>query len=140
MTELPKIDLVCIYQVIAGHELKRLDWTPDKNKSVFGKCAGPHGHDYKIELFLTGTIDAETGLVINGYDVDAIVQPFLDQNVDHKFLNTDIAFFKMHQPTAEWIAVWIFTELAPRFPKHVTLKKVRVFETQNLAAEYPVVG
>ena len=137
MSETPKIDLICCYQIIAGHELKRLDWSKEKNQDVFGKCANPHGHDYKIELHLTGHLHPETGLLINGYDVDAIVAPFFEKNFDHKFLNSDVEFFKTHQPTAEWIAVWLFDSFQNVFPKHVQLKKVRVFETANLAVDYP---
>lgn len=133
----PQVDLICVYNVIAGHELKRMDWSPEQNRATFGKCANPHGHDYKIELHLTGNLHPESGMLINGYDVDAIVAPFIEKNLDHKFLNTDVEFFKIHQPTAEWIAVWIYDEFKVLFPKHVTLKKVRVFETATLAVDYP---
>ena len=137
MSTTPKVNLISIYQVIAGHELKRPDWTIEKNREVFGKCANPHGHDYKIELHLTGHVHPETGLLINGYDVDAIVAPFFTAHFDHKFLNTDVDFFKTHQPTAEWIAVWIFDSFKTIFPDHVQLQKVRVYETANLAVDYP---
>lgn len=140
MTLTPKIDLICCYQIIAGHELKRLDWSPEKNREVFGKCANPHGHDYKIELHLTGQLNPETGMLINGYDVDELVKPFFDQNLDHKFLNTDVSFFKEHQPTAEWIAVWLYDSFKSVFPKHIQLKRVRLYETANLAVDYPSLG
>lgn len=133
----PKVNLLCRYPVIAGHELKRSDWSDEQNKAAFGKCVNPHGHNYQIELWLTGSVNVETGLLINGYDVDGIVQPFLETYMDHKFLNKDVAFFREHQPTVEWIAVWLYEELKAQFPKHVTLNKVRVFETENLAVEYP---
>lgn len=134
---MPKVHLVSSYDICAGHRLYRKDWTPEKNRGVFGHCANNHGHQYRIELFLTGEISSETGMLINGYDVDSTVKPFLTQNLDHRFLNDDVAFFQDHQPTAEWIAIWLFTELKKLFPEHVELVRVRVHETPNLAVEYP---
>lgn len=134
----PQIQLVCSYSICAGHRLSRSDWSPEKNRAVFGHCANNHGHQYRLDLVLNGEINAETGLLINGYDVDKIVKPFLAESFDHRFLNDDVEFFKKHQPTAEWIAVWLYEELKVFFPKHITLKKVRVFETPELAAEYPL--
>lgn len=134
----PQIQLICSYSVCAGHRLSRSDWSPEKNREVFGHCANNHGHQYRLDLVLNGEINSDSGLLINGYDVDKIVKPFLTESFDHRFLNDDVAFFKKHQPTAEWIAIWIYEELQAHFPKHVELKKVRVFETPELAAEYPV--
>lgn len=134
---IPKIHLISSFDICAGHRLYRTDWSADKNREIFGHCANNHGHQYRIDLFLGGEISAETGMLINGYDVGKIVKPFLTENFDHKFLNDDVAFFTDHQPTAEWIAVWLFTELTKLFPPHVQLSKVRLFETPNLAVEYP---
>ena len=58
------------------------------------------------------------------------------KNFDHKFLNQDVAFFKDHQPTAEWISVWIFDELKNKFPEFVKLKQVSVYETPELKVSY----
>lgn len=138
MTALPQINLVCSYKICSGHRLFRADWSDEQNKQVFGRCFHEHGHEYKIDLILTGQISAETGMLINGYDVDDIVKPVIYGQLDHKFLNKDIEFFKQHQPSAEWIAVWIFDQLKNQFPPHATLKRVRVFETAELFCEYPV--
>ena len=134
---MPKIKLISSYPVCAGHRLNRLDWTPEKNREVYGHCANNHGHQYRLEIILEGEMSPETGMLINGYDVDAVVKSFLTASFDHKFLNDDVTFFKTHQPTAEWIAVWVFDELKLKFPSHVILKTVRIFETPELAAEYP---
>ena len=133
-----KINLVSSYHICAGHRLSRDDWSSEKNAEVYGHCANNHGHQYRLDLVLEGEISSETGMLINGYDVDAIVQPFLKESFDHKFLNDDVDFFKDHQPTAEWISVWAYHQLKDKFPEHVTLKKVRIGETPELAVEYPV--
>lgn len=137
MSQTPKVKLVCCYEICAGHRLYNDNWSKEKNEAVYGHCANNHGHQYRIELCLTGHLDSETELLINGYDVDEIVKPFFKENLDHKFLNDDVDFFKEHQPTAEWIACWIYDSLKNYFPSHVELNQVRVFETPELYVEYP---
>lgn len=134
---MPTVDLVARYQVCAAHRLARPDWNARKNQEVFGKCARVHGHEYHLELVITGQLNPETGMLINAFDVDRIVRGFLEKNLDHKFLNEDVDFFRDTLPTAEWIAVWVYRELKDSFESPVCLKKVRVLETPELAAEYP---
>lgn len=132
------INLICSYPICAAHQLMRPDWSAEKNQQVYGKCAQIHGHQYTLELNLSGIINADTGMLINAFDVDEIVKPFITGYFDHKFLNQDVPFFHDRQPTAEWIAVWVFHELKDKFKMPVTLKKVKVYETPELAVEYPV--
>lgn len=132
------INLICKYQICAGHRLYNPDWSPEKNNQVYGKCVQNHGHQYQLELILTGEISSETGMLINAFDVEKIIRPFIDQNFDHKFLNDDVPFFKKNPPTAEWIAIWIFEELKNKFSLPVQLKQVKVHETHEVATEYPV--
>ncbi len=131
-----KINLICSYNICAAHRLYREDWSEEKNQEVFGKCSSVHGHQYTLDIVLSGEISPDTGMLINGYDVDKIVKSFLEERIDHKFLNEDIDFFKDHQPTAEWIAIWLFQELKSRFPSPVKLEKVKVYETPELAVVY----
>jgi 6-pyruvoyltetrahydropterin/6-carboxytetrahydropterin synthase len=131
------VNLVCAYSICSGHRLYRDDWSAEKNQTAFGKCTNDHGHQYTIELHLTGPLDEDTGMLINGFAVDEIVKPLIFGQLDHKFLNRDVAFFKAVQPTAEWLAYYIFRELQAAFPTPVQLKSVRVRETAELYAEYP---
>lgn len=131
-----KIRLSCSYDVCAAHVLRRDDWDTAKNETFFGQCARVHGHQYKLEIFLTGLIEPDTGMLINGYSVDALVKEKILSKIDHHFLNEDVDFFKTHLPTAEWIAVWVFGELSEAFPQSVKLAAVRVYETPALYAEF----
>ena len=132
----PTISLTASYDICAAHQLNRTDWDAQKNRAAFGHCADLHGHQYKLEVTLEGEIPAETGMIINGYEVDRIVREKIMSRIDHKFLNKDIPFFSEKLPTAEWIAVWAFGELKNAFPSACRLAKVRIYETPNLYAEY----
>lgn len=131
------VNLVCAYSICSGHRLYRDDWSADKNQAVFGKCTNDHGHQYTIELQLSGPLNEDSGMLINGFAVDEIVKPLIFGQLDHKFLNRDVPFFKTVQPTAEWLAYYVFRELSEAFPAPVVLKRVRVRETAELYAEYP---
>lgn len=132
------VKLICSYNTCTAHQLHRQDWTAEQNQKVFGHCANVHGHQYRIELHLQGEISQDTGMVINAYDVDAIVQPFLAEKFDHKFLNADVTYFQDIIPSAENIAVWMFSELKTRLPQSVNLIKLRICETPEVIVEYPV--
>ena len=51
----------------AAHRLYRPDWDDQKNNDVFGKCNNPnfHGHNYALEVGITGEVDPETGYLID---------------------------------------------------------------------------
>lgn len=129
------IILSASYDLYAAHKLYRDDWSLDKNRDVFGHCSDLHGHQYKIEVNLSGSINENTGMLINGYDVDRIIKETVLKEADHKYLN-DLQFFQEHQPTVEWIAYWAYTKLKKAFPENCHLTSVRVYETPTLFAQY----
>ena len=51
----------------SAHRLYNPEWSDEKNNEVFGKCNNPnyHGHNYKIEVWIEGSVDQETGYLID---------------------------------------------------------------------------
>lgn len=131
-----QVTLTRTYTLCAAHELYRPQISDQQNKELYGDCSHIHGHQYTVEIVLAGEISPQTGMLINAHDVDRIAGAFLKENLDHKFLNKDVPFFKDRPPTAEWIAVWVFDQLKTRFPAQVKLTKVVVHETPTMAVEY----
>ncbi|MFT4801046.1 MAG: 6-pyruvoyltetrahydropterin/6-carboxytetrahydropterin synthase [Flavobacteriaceae bacterium] len=111
----------------AAHRLYRPDWDDDKNNAVFGKCNNPnfHGHNYELEVGVTGDIDQETGFLIDIVELKNIIKEEVEDYLDHKNLNLDIPEFKELNPTMENIAVLIWDKLNAsslgRFKLSVTL-------------------
>src|SRR5437867_3551392 len=58
----------------AAHILCRDDWSDEKNREVFGACTTDHGHNYVIEVTVGGTLDPDTGMVVNLKHVDAVLR------------------------------------------------------------------
>lgn len=133
---LPFVELTSTYDIYAAHQLSRPEWTDSKNREVFGQCADLHGHQYKLVVVLEGRIQQDSGMIVNGYEMDRIVKEKVLTIIDHKFINDADVFFKDHLTTVEWIACWIFGKLKNEFPPHCRLKTIQVYETPSLFAVY----
>jgi 6-pyruvoyltetrahydropterin/6-carboxytetrahydropterin synthase len=118
----------------AGHVLCRPEWSDERNREVFGACAGDHGHNYIVEVTVGGPVDPDTGMVVNLRHVDAVLRRELIDAVDHRHLNRDVEFLRGVVPTAENIALAAFHRLEPHF-KPARLLKLRLVESENNAAE-----
>lgn len=121
----------------AAHRLFKKEWSDIKNEEVFGLCSNPnyHGHNYCIEVGITGPINPETGFVIDLKMVKEIISNEIIERFDHRNLNLDCPEFKELIPTVENIAQVCFALLRPHFPKENELS-IRLFETENNWAEY----
>jgi 6-pyruvoyltetrahydropterin/6-carboxytetrahydropterin synthase len=118
----------------AAHILCRPDWTEERNREVFGVCVNDHGHNYVIEVTVSGPVDPETGMVVNLKQVDSILRREFVDAVDHRHLNRDVDFLATIIPTAENIAQAAFQRLAPHF-QPARLIRLRLVESENNAAE-----
>ena len=118
----------------AAHILCRPDWTEERNREVFGACVNDHGHNYVIEVTVSGPVDPETGMVVNLKQVDSILRREFIDAVDHRHLNRDVDFLATIIPTAENIAQAAFQRLAPHF-QPARLIRLRLVESENNAAE-----
>ncbi len=102
----------------AGRSLWRPDWTPEKNRAVYGE-EGPHGygHNYTLEVAVEGSVDPATGMVVNLTDLDRVLKEEVDRPLDHRSLNRDVAEFAAAPPTAENLAVWIWRRVSERIAR-----------------------
>lgn len=122
----------------AAHRLFNPAWDDVRNTEVFGKCALPnyHGHNYDLEVKVTGEPDEATGYVIDLKLLSDLIKSEVHQRFDHKNLNLDTVEFRHLNPTAENIAIVIFDLLRPHIDQRFDLK-VRLYETERNFVEYP---
>jgi 6-pyruvoyltetrahydropterin/6-carboxytetrahydropterin synthase len=121
----------------AAHRLYRKDWSFEKNQSVFGKCNNPnfHGHNYDLTVSVTGSIDPETGYVMDVKILSDLIKEHVENAFDHKNLNEDCEEFKDLNPTAEYIAVVIWQKLRPYISNDKDLAVV-LYETPRNFVTY----
>jgi 6-pyruvoyltetrahydropterin/6-carboxytetrahydropterin synthase len=122
----------------AAHRLFNPEWDDATNEKVFGKCALPHyhGHNYELEVKVTGKPDKKTGYVIDLKILGDLVKREIHSRFDHKNLNLDTKEFKHLNPTAENIVVVIYKLLRPHIDRKMDLQ-IRLYETPRNFVEYP---
>ena len=122
----------------AAHKMNNPNWSVEKNKEVFGKCANEnwHGHNYELHVTVKGTSQADTGFVFNAKRLSVIINEYACDKIDHKNLNLDVAAFKDLNPTAENIAIVIFNILRPLIEENYELK-IKLYETPRNFVEFP---
>jgi 6-pyruvoyltetrahydropterin/6-carboxytetrahydropterin synthase len=121
----------------AGHRYVRSEWSEAENEARFGKCYRPpaHGHNYRVEVTVSGEPNPETGMVVDLAELDALLRETVVEPMDHAFLNELPEFRGGLIPTTESLAHVIWNRLEPRLPRHVALARVRVREDRDLWAE-----
>src|SRR6266403_2150801 len=91
-----KIHLTRRYRFAASHRLHSAQLGEEENKRVYGKCNNPygHGHNYVVEVAVSGAVDPATGMIANLADLDAFVEREVIEPFDHTFLNEEISEFR----------------------------------------------
>jgi 6-pyruvoyltetrahydropterin/6-carboxytetrahydropterin synthase len=124
------------YMLSASHRLHSDALTADQNRVAYGKCNNPHGHghNYVVEVLVGGSVDPETGMVLNMVDLDQTVVERVINRFDHTNLNLDPLFVN-RVPTTENLCKAVF-ELLNGTVEPASLVQVRVEETENNFFEY----
>jgi 6-pyruvoyltetrahydropterin/6-carboxytetrahydropterin synthase len=119
------------YLVSASHRLHTDALSVEENQAVYGKCNNPHGHghNYMVEVLVGGTVDPETGMVVNLASLDELMRARILDRFDHANLNLD-PLFAHCVPTTENLCRAVFALLKDALPAG-ELEQVRVEETEN---------
>lgn len=122
----------------AAHKLYNPEWTKEKNEAVFRGCANEnwHGHNYELWVTVKGIPSPETGFSMDARVLSRLTKEFILEKVDHKNLNTDVAFMKGKMTTAENLAISIWKELTKHLPEGVSLHCIKLYETPRIFVEY----
>jgi len=123
------------YHFCASHKYGNPDWSEEKNRDVFGKDYNNHGHNYILEVSVTGPIDSGSGWLVDLRKLGDIVKKFVVSILDHSQIEEDIDWFKGKQPSSENILVWAWNEIAPRLEQG-KLHRLRLVETHSIHTDY----
>jgi len=122
----------------ASHRIHNPKWDDQKNFEVFGKCSNPyfHGHNYNLEVKVTGEVDQETGYVIDLKKLNEIINLYVIERFDHKNLNIEVEPFQTMIPSSENICIQIWNILRGYLDEKYDLS-VRLYESERNFVEYP---
>ncbi len=125
----------------AAHKLHNDHWSDEKNKAVFGKCNNHnyHGHNYELEVTLSGEIDPETGYLFDLADLKKIITEEIENRYDHMNLNLDLPEFKDKNPTTENIIIEIYNILRAKIDEKYDIN-LRLWETPRNSVMYPPIS
>jgi len=119
----------------ASHRYHNEAWDAARNRAVFGACnnAPGHGHNYLLDVTVSGEVDRHTGMVVNLFDLKRVLQEVLE-DFDHNHLNLDTPYFKDAIPTTENIARVLWQRLETQ--KDIgRLHAIRLYEDEDLFAD-----
>ena len=136
MSDGVKLTMTRRYRFCASHRLHRPEFSDEKNLRLYGKCSNPygHGHNYVLEVCVSGPVDQTTGMIANLGDLDPFVEREVIEPFDHKYLNAEVPEFQEHVPTTENLVREAYRRLS-KFPG-ARVNQVRIEETSNNSFEF----
>src|SRR5260370_2893048 len=114
----------------AAHQLRDATLNEDENRRLYGKCVNLHGHNYVLEVVVSGAIDQATGYVMDLKRLSDLMTAEIIRHGEHPKLNTDVDWLSGRIPTAETLALAFWARLQPHLPAG-SLPTERVHETDK---------
>lgn len=115
-------------------------WSIEENERIFGRCANRngHGHNYTLEVTVAGEPDPITGFVVDLKWLKDVIEREVLSAFDHRHLNLEVPEFKNTIPTTENIAIAAWKRLEPALvnAQRARVKRIRVYETPEIFAEF----
>jgi len=125
------------YKFCAAHKYWNEKWGEGKNYEIFGDDIYNHGHNYILRVTVKGTIDSDTGFVVNLKKLNKFVSENVIKSLDHKQIDLDIDWFKDKSPSTENLVEFIWEKLTPFFEDlDSMLYKIYLRETPTIYTEY----
>src|ERR1051325_550322 len=129
---MPEVTVTRRLMFNAAHRVHNPALSDAENTALFGKCNNPnwHGHNYTLDVSVTGPVDERTGYVIDLAQLKRIVEREVVSKADHRNLNLEVDFMQGVIPTTENIVVQMWRVLEPAI-RPGRLTKLVLWETAN---------
>ena len=127
--------LTKVFHFNAAHQYGHSDWTDEKNWEVFGPDSKIHGHNYTLEVMVTGDIVEDTGFLVDLGHLKKIVKKNVIDILDHSLFNVEVEFFKDKQPSSENLVIFIWNQIQSEL-KGAKLHRIRLHETPTIFTDY----
>ena len=127
--------LTKVFYFNAAHQYGHSEWSNEKNWEVFGPDSKIHGHNYTLEVMVTGSINHETGFIVDLSQLKDIVQKNVVDILDHSQFDVEVDWFKDKQPSTENLAIFIWDQIVRDFDSS-KLHRIRLHETPTIFTDY----
>ena len=127
--------LTKIFYFNAAHQYGHDDWSDDKNWNVFGPDSKVHGHNYTLEVMVTGEVNNDTGFIVDLGHLKEVVKNNVINILDHTQFEKEVEWFNDKQPSSENLVQFIWSQIE-HYLKDVTLYRIRLRETPTIFTDY----
>ena len=127
--------LTKVFYFNAAHQYGHDDWSDDKNWAVFGPDSKIHGHNYTLEVMVTGEVNKETGFIVDLGQLKEVVNNNVINILDHTQFDKEVEWFNDKQPSTENLAKFIWNQIE-LYLNDVTLHRIRLRETPTIFTDY----
>ena len=127
--------LTKVFHFNAAHQYGHSDWTDEKNWEVFGPDSKIHGHNYTLEVMITGDILEDTGFLVDLGHLKKIVKKNVIDILDHSLFDVEVEWFKDRQPSSENLVIFIWNQIQSEL-KGAKLHRIRLHETPTIFTDY----
>ena len=124
------------YKFCAAHRYWNNRWTEAENFENFGDDIYLHGHNYNLDITISGEINTDSGFIVNLQKLNNIVQENVISIMDHSQIEKDIDWFENLQPSTENMVVFIWERLAGKIPSPAKLHSIKLQETPTISTTY----
>ncbi len=124
------------YKFCAAHRYWNNRWTEAENFENFGDDIYLHGHNYNMDITISGEINTDSGFIVNLQKLNNIVQENVISIMDHSQIEKDIDWFENRQPSTENMVVFIWERLAGKIPSPAQLHSIKLQETPTISTIY----
>ena len=124
------------YKFCAAHRYWNSRWTEAENFENFGDDIYLHGHNYNLDITISGEINTDSGFIVNLQKLNNIVQENVISIMDHSQIEKDIDWFENRQPSTENMVVFIWERLVGKIPSPAKLYSIKLQETPTISTIY----
>ena len=122
----------------AAHHYRRPDWTAEQNRRAYGRSVEPHEHEYTLDVTVQGDLDPGAGFLVDLDALDRVIEEVVEPLRGRNLVDAiDEARQGRLLPSTEGLARWFFIRLETKIPGAAVLRRIRVAESDALAAEFP---
>jgi len=124
------------FKFCAAHKYWNKEWSEDKNIDIFEDDVKVHGHNYELDITLSGHINPQSGFVVNISKLKDIVNNNVIKLLDHSEIQKDLDWFSDKQPSTENLVLFIWEQIVEHIPDGAKLFKIKLRETPTIYTEY----
>ena len=124
------------FKFCAAHKYWNDAWDYDKNYQVFGDDVKVHGHNYLLDISITGPINKDSGFVYDIQRLKEVVDSRVISILDHSQIEKDVEWFKGKQPSTENLVLFIWDSIVSYIASPARLHKIKLRETPTIFTEY----